>query len=96
MTLCIISVTPVKKGKNVEESKRLREEGNAVFKKRRYKTTLELYNSSVMLAPTSGDTTPLAFALANRSAVLCHIKWYKPCLVDIQSSIDYGYPENLR
>ncbi|XP_045176137.1 SET and MYND domain-containing protein 4-like [Mercenaria mercenaria] len=92
----IITVKAVKKGKNVEESVRQREEGNVMFKKRQYKKTLDLYNSSVILAPTSGDTSALALALANRSAVLCHRKLYQPCLVDIQAAIDYGYPENLR
>lgn len=85
-----------KKGKNVDESVKLREEGNAMFKKRQYSKALDLYNSSVQLAPTSGDTLALAYALANRSAVLCHTKLYLPCLTDIQAAIDAGYPETLR
>lgn len=92
----IIAVQVKKKGKNAEESVRLREEGNAMFKKRQYSKALELYNNSVLLAPSSGDTSALAYALANRSAVLCHTKLYQPCLTDIQAAIDAGYPENLR
>ncbi|KAL4224479.1 hypothetical protein ACF0H5_015180 [Mactra antiquata] len=92
----LFAVDKMKNGKNVEESVQLREEGNATFKKRQYKRTLDLYNRSVCMAPTSGDTSVLALAYANRSAVLCHIKLYKACLLDIQSALDYGYPESLR
>lgn len=92
----ILKVEVVKNGKNAELSVKMREEGNTLFKNRQYQKALELYNASVSLAPTSGDTTTLALAQANRSAVLCHIKLYQPCLVDIEAAIQYGYPENLR
>lgn len=92
----VVKVKVVRQEKNEEESARLREKGNEMFKKRQYQKALELYNTSVAMAPTSGETTTLSLALANRSAVLCHIKLYKPCLDDIEAAIQYGYPENLR
>ena len=92
----IVKTTPAKKGKSAEESVILRDQGNQVFKKGYKQRALDLYNLSVLKAPTSGDTSALALALANRSAVLLHMKHYRLSLQDIESSFRFGYPEKLK
>ncbi|KAH3876790.1 SET and MYND domain-containing protein 4-like [Dreissena polymorpha] len=77
-------------------STQAREEGNRLFQKRQYYPALMLYNRSVMLAPAGGDTSMLALALANRSAVLHHMKLYQFSLDDIAAALNYGYPNNIR
>lgn len=52
--------------KNEDESLGYREAGNGLFQKKDYVKALKQYNRSVMLAPTSGDTSALALAFANR------------------------------
>lgn len=92
----IITVKQGKRLKSSEESIILREQGNQVFKKTYKQKALDLYNLSVLKAPTSGDTSALALALANRSAVLLLLKYYQLSLLDIESSFKYGYPDNLK
>lgn len=83
-------------GKDAEKSAHCREQGNKLFQKKSFWKALEMYNRSMMLAPTSGEMCTLALALANRSAVLYHMKQYRHCLYDIQAALENGYPDNLR
>ena len=92
----IVTVKQGKKLKSAEESIILRDQGNQLFKKAYKQKALDLYNLSVLKAPTSGDTSALALALANRSAVLLHMKHYRLSLQDIESSFKYGYPDKLK
>lgn len=92
----IIKPSTAKKGKSAEESVVLRDQGNQLFKKAYKQKALDLYNLSVLKAPVSGDTSALALALANRSAVLLHMKHYHLSLCDIESAFKFGYPDKLK
>ena len=92
----ILKTTSVRKVKSAEESVLLRDQGNQVFKKGYKQRALDLYNLSVLKAPTSDETSSLALALANRSAVLLHMKHYRLSLQDIESSFKSGYPDKLK
>ncbi|KAL3842335.1 hypothetical protein ACJMK2_020363 [Sinanodonta woodiana] len=91
----IISVCSKYKPKSAEESFILRVQGNTFFQKHQNKKALDCYNQSVLSAPYTGETTELALALANRSAVLLHMKYYQLCLVDISFALGIGYPGDL-
>ena len=92
----ILTVRQGKKLKSGDESILLRDQGNQLFKKAYKQKALDLYNLSVLKAPTTEDTSALALALANRSAVLLHMKHYRLSLQDIESSFKYGYPDKLK
>ena len=91
-----MKVQSSKKLKDAEESIKLRNQGNKHFQEKCNQKALHLYNESVIAAPSSGDTSVLALALANRSAVLLHLKKYDLCLADIDKALKNDYPENLR
>ena len=89
--------------KSKELSVENRTKGNAFFQKKNYDVALVSYSKSVFLAPMNldedggaGPSVELALALANRSAVLYHLSDTGHCLQDIQLSLKYGYPEDLR
>ncbi|KAF4529772.1 hypothetical protein B566_EDAN018037 [Ephemera danica] len=67
----------------------VREFTNAKTTEARMKA-LKLYTQSIARAPT--NSTELALAYANRSAVLRSMKKCRECLVDIQRALNHGYP----
>ncbi|KAI1292657.1 SET and MYND domain-containing protein 4 [Halotydeus destructor] len=86
-------------GKNKETAAEFRSKGNAVFAKKQYASSLELYTEAAMFAPFNVDKNEnleLSLALANRSASLYHMRKYKECLEDVELSLKYGYPAKSR
>lgn len=92
------SFRPSYRGKSADDSAKRREQGNEAFKEKDYRKALVMYNQSVAYAPYSSllEKTTLALALANRSAVLVHLKEYRLAVRDIQLSLQSNYPEKQR
>ncbi|XP_069195439.1 SET and MYND domain-containing protein 4 [Procambarus clarkii] len=82
------------KQKSQEVSENRRAEGNKAFQEKKNEQALLLYSQAVMRAPHDSGNS-LALALANRSAVLYHIKKFSLCLSDIELAMQAGYPPNL-
>lgn len=61
--------------KNDERSKKLRENGNKLYKEKKCNEALEAYTESIVYATPDGNEITLAYA--NRSAVLYTIKDYE-------------------
>lgn len=93
---CIQDTIKVKEmflGKSASKSIQLRTDGNKEFQKKNLLGSLKLYNESVRFAPVSSSELEYAMAIANRSAVLFHLKKYHDCLQDIEMALRHGYPE---
>ncbi|XP_046652353.1 SET and MYND domain-containing protein 4-like [Daphnia pulicaria] len=92
------SFRPSYRGKSADESIKRREQGNEAFREKDYRKALVMYNQSVVYAPYSSllERTTLALALANRSAVLVHLKEFALAIRDIQLSLQSNYPEKQR
>ncbi|XP_068146195.1 SET and MYND domain-containing protein 4 [Drosophila tropicalis] len=72
----------------------IKERATAAFKAKKWLEAMLLYTRNYITLPS--DKVPeLRIALANRSATLYHLQKYKECLLDIQRSIDLGYPKDL-
>lgn len=71
----------------------LREEGNEKFKRKRDLQALTLYTQSILFAPS--DSTMLALAYGNRSAVLKSLNKFEDCILDIERAMTLNFPENL-
>lgn len=69
-----------KEKKSGDESVALRVKGNEAFKKHHDTTSLLLYTDSIRLAPYG--SAEHALGLANRSAVLFHLRKFKVNLLD--------------
>lgn len=82
--------------KSASKSIQLRTEGNKEFQNKCFVESLKLYNESVRFAPALGSELEYAVAVANRSAVLFHLKKYHDCLQDIELALSRGYPEALQ
>ena len=91
-----LSVKEVFWGKSTAKSILARTEGNKEFQNKKYTEALSLYNESVKYAPMSSGEPEFSMAVANRSAVLIHIKKYSECLADIELALSYGYPDILK
>ena len=57
-----------------------------------------MFNKAIMKAPVndSGVGKDLSLAIANRSAALLKLGFFKLALEDIEFALDSGYPKDLR
>ncbi|XP_025602265.2 SET and MYND domain-containing protein 4-like isoform X2 [Athalia rosae] len=79
--------------KNREDSIRYREEGNQKFVSGEDIEAIESYTKSLAYA----DSPELmAYAYANRSAALYRKQYYKECLMDLNTALSLGYPEEKK
>lgn len=79
--------------KDPANAKKLREEGNSVFKKKDYVKSLSLYSRAIVYAPD--DDVEFVLSLANRSAAFFHLGQFKDSLSDIDLVLEKGtYPED--
>ena len=92
----VFTVEPSFLPKSAAESTRLRNEGNKLFQKNRYREAFQVYSSSILNAPCESKGKELSLAFANSSAVLYHLKQYTECLKGIELALKNGYPGNLR
>lgn len=77
-------------------SENLRLEGNNLFKKRNFSAALEKYTESVLNASYNQENSScLAMALANRSAVSFQTNAYTEAINDAERAKSLGYPEKL-
>lgn len=84
--------------KNVEVSKRNREDGNVAFQDGNFELAILLYTEAMRYSPaheTLLEGEDLAMAAANRSAAFFQLKDYESCLQDIEIAIEAGYPTNI-
>jgi SET and MYND domain-containing protein 4 len=79
--------------KSATKSCVLREEGNDKFKRKHDLQALTLYTQSILFAPP--DSTTLALAYGNRSAVLKSLNKFEDCIKDIERAMTLKFPENL-
>ena len=91
-----LSVKEVFLEKSTAKSILARTEGNKEFQSKKYTEALRLYNESVKYAPMSSGEPEFSMAVANRSAVLIHLKKYPQCLRDIELALSYSYPDILK
>lgn len=80
--------------KSVAESVVLRSKGNEAFKKHFDSTSLMLYTDCIRYAPYGSPEH--ALGLANRSAVLYHMKKFRDCVKDAEKALTLPYPERLK
>lgn len=80
--------------KSKADSVAFRTKGNDEFKRHRDFASLSLYTDCIRYAPYGSEE--LALGLANRSAVLYHMKKYRECVRDAEIALKLPYPENLR
>lgn len=66
-------------GKNNEESKRLRDAGNELFKLKKDQNAFECYTKSIGFSSDGSENLGLAYG--NRSAVLFQCGLYEECLI---------------
>lgn len=81
-------------GKNGEAAAALKEKGNKAFKAMKWLEAMVLYSKSYIALP-DGKGEEKAIILANRSAALYHMTKYDEALLDIQRSLELGYPTDL-
>lgn len=79
--------------KNDEISSKFRDEGNGMFKKKKWQDAMEYYNLSLRFAKPG--TENLAKAYGNRSACFFNMQKYDECLADIDLAKAANYPINL-
>ena len=79
-------------------SEKLRTEGNSLFKQRKFAEALDKYTDSILHAKCDAENFDecLSLALANRSAVLFHLKDFQGALEDSERSLSFGYPDKLK
>ncbi|XP_046397895.1 SET and MYND domain-containing protein 4-like isoform X2 [Ischnura elegans] len=88
------------RSKAAKEARARREEGNAALKAGDQRKALLLYSASVMRAPEVGmdmsvdDGLTLAYALANRSAILMQLNRPDLAVRDASLALASGYPES--
>ncbi|XP_053679046.1 uncharacterized protein LOC128729583 [Anopheles nili] len=77
------------------KAKRLREEGNAAYKKspQQPEKAMELYNQSICWSEEGSEELGLSYA--NRSAVYFSQKLYHDCLENIELARHHNYPEEM-
>lgn len=79
--------------KDATEAKRLREEGNGLFKRKDYHKCLNVYSKAISLAPD--DHVEFVLSLANRSATFLHLSQFEDSLQDIDLVLEKEtYPED--
>eukprot|EP00092_Neocalanus_flemingeri_P008426 GFUD01009082.1.p1 GENE.GFUD01009082.1~~GFUD01009082.1.p1 ORF type:complete len:676 (+),score=159.68 GFUD01009082.1:46-2073(+) len=85
-------------GKSEGDTRRFREMGNKLFKVGKDKEAIKMFNKAVTKAPVndSGVGKDLSLAIANRSAALFKLGFFKMALVDIEFAFVSGYPKDLR
>ena len=92
----VIHIEEWNKEKSEVQARVLRTSGNKSYQRKQFKESLEMYTESILKAPVDDDSSELALAFANRSAVFYHLKMYVLCLQDINYALKYGYPEHNR
>ncbi|XP_076375521.1 protein-lysine N-methyltransferase SMYD4 isoform X1 [Megalopta genalis] len=85
--------TLVPETKNEEDSISYREEGNQHFVMGDDTEAIKYYTMSLAYANTK---ELMSHAHANRSAALYRKQLFKECLIDIDTALDFGYPEEKR
>lgn len=81
----------LKSSKSAAKAAELRVRGNVAFQSQKYSDALKLYTESIAVAPVGSQE--LAYAYANRSAVLMKMEKHLECLLDINRAIEEDYPE---
>ncbi|XP_011504410.1 PREDICTED: SET and MYND domain-containing protein 4-like [Ceratosolen solmsi marchali] len=79
--------------KNDEDAKHYRDEGNQYFVMGDDDDAIEKYSKSLAYASSK---EAMAVALANRSAALYRKQLYRECLIDIDTALAHGYPEDKK
>lgn len=82
--------------KNAAKASDFRQQGNELFKIKRYYDALLKYNLSLQFSSSDQIENNLALAYANRSAVFFHLNEFELSLNDIESALNVGYPEKNR
>ncbi|KAF4522409.1 hypothetical protein B566_EDAN007659 [Ephemera danica] len=81
------------KAKDSDSSVKLRQTGNSAFTAKGYAEAHKLFTESIAIAPE--NSTELALAFANRSAVLLATGRFTQCITDIHRALSMEYPQNL-
>jgi len=84
-------------GKDAAESRKMKDAGNKAYQEGQDLQALCCYTQALIFAPVNKDGRSKEFSicLANRSAVLFSLKWYKQATDDIQLALVSGYPDEL-
>ncbi|KAK3913191.1 SET and MYND domain-containing protein 4 [Frankliniella fusca] len=80
--------------KSSDDSIKFRTKGNDAFKRHNDSASLSHYTDCIRYAPHGSEEH--ALGLANRSAVLYHMKRFKECVIDAEKALSLPYPDKLR
>ncbi|XP_055641050.1 SET and MYND domain-containing protein DDB_G0273589-like isoform X2 [Toxorhynchites rutilus septentrionalis] len=84
----------VENSKCLSKTLELKELGNEAFMEEKWSDALGHYNKAFLYVP-SGKSLDKAIVLANRSAVLFHLKKYDQAVLDMDLSIELNYPQDM-
>ncbi|CAH1402398.1 unnamed protein product [Nezara viridula] len=82
-------------GKDKNEAKIIKNNGNNAFQTANYDLALKLYTKSLMKSPIDEENNEISIIRANRSAALYHLEEYQAALNDIEAALRHGYPKDL-
>lgn len=77
--------------KDASKSVQFRDQGNKEYQAKRFYSALDCYTKAICQGPNGSET--LALALANRSAVMFHLKEFQHCIHDLDLAIKGDYPK---
>lgn len=76
--------------KDIKYVNKYREEGNKLFKDKKYLAAMNAYTQSIIYAPDDSEILPLVYN--NRSSASFYLKNYVLCLQDIELAFTHNYP----
>ncbi|KAI2807966.1 hypothetical protein BLOT_005907, partial [Blomia tropicalis] len=77
--------------KDETEAKNYRERGNSAYMLKDFHKTFDCYSSAILYSPTNNESSELALAYGNRSAVFFELGKWENCLMDIDFAMSNGY-----
>ncbi|TRY73713.1 hypothetical protein TCAL_07774 [Tigriopus californicus] len=77
--------------KDAKKSVQFRDQGNKNYQAKHFYSALDCYTKAICQGPIGSET--LALALANRSAVMFHLKEFQHCIQDLDLAIASDYPK---
>jgi len=92
----ILKSSPLSTEKSYAKALKLKTDGNNYFQKKNLAQALSSYNEAIRLTPVSDNEGLLAVCFANRSAVFYSMNRHEDCLMDIDLSINHGYPLDMQ
>ena len=78
-------------GKDENKAKNYREHGNSAYMLKDFCKAFNCYSIAILYSPTNNESSELALAYGNRSAVFFELRKWENCLIDIDFAMSNGY-----